>query len=146
MASKVDRILSTHTGSLPRPLEPLAFIQAKETGQPYDQEALKASIQESIIQAVQDQAEAGVDIVNDGEFSKHGFSDYIKGRVSGLEGVDLSPQAPSEVDFPEFAEWWRTAGFLGGATFPRPVCVGPLAWTNIAAVQTDIDNFREARS
>ena len=96
------------------------MIQAKETGQPYDAEELAAAVRRSVAETVREQAASGVDIVNDGEFSKAGFSDYIKDRVSGLGGVDPSPQAPTEVDFPEFAEWWRGVGFLGSVAFPRP--------------------------
>ncbi|MDE2901283.1 MAG: cobalamin-independent methionine synthase II family protein, partial [Chloroflexota bacterium] len=95
-------------------------------------------------EAVRLQAGAGMDIINDGEYSKAGFSDYIKDRVSGFDSVDPSPQAPSEVDFPEFAEWWRTAGFLGSVAFPRPVCTGPMAWTHPETVEADLANFRDA--
>ncbi len=144
MPSGVERILTTHTGSLPRPPDLLEMIQARETGQPYDAEALAVAVRRSVAAAVRAQADAGIDIVNDGELSKAGFSDYIKDRVSGLEGVDPSPQAPSEVDFPEFAEWWRTAGFMGSVTFPRPVCVGPMAWTHPETVEADVANFRDA--
>ena len=144
MPSGVERILTTHTGSLPRPADLLAMIQARETGQPYDAEELAAAVRRSVAEAVEAQANAGIDIVNDGEFSKPGFSDYIKDRVSGLGGVDPSPQAPTEVDFPEFAEWWRGVGFLGSVAFPRPVCVGPMAWTHPETVKTDLANFRDA--
>ena len=144
MPSGVERILTTHTGSLPRPADLLAMIQAKETGQPFDSEELAAAVRRSVAEAVEAQANAGIDIVNDGEFSKAGFSDYIKDRVSGLGGVDPSPQAPTEVDFPEFAEWWRGVGFLGSVAFPRPVCVGPMAWTHPETVETDLANFRDA--
>ena len=144
MPNGVERILTTHTGSLPRPADLLAMIQAKETGQPFDAEELAAAVRRSVAEAVEAQANAGIDIVNDGEFSKPGFSDYIKDRVSGLGGVDPSPQAPTEVDFPEFAEWWRGVGFLGSVAFPRPVCVGPMAWTHPETVETDLANFRDA--
>ncbi len=144
MPSGVERILTTHTGSLPRPPDLLAMIQAKETGQPFDAEELAAAVRRSVAEAVEAQARVGIDIVNDGEFSKPGFSDYIKDRVSGLGGVDPSPQAPTEVDFPEFAEWWRGVGFLGSVAFPRPVCVGPMAWTHPETVETDLANFRDA--
>ena len=144
MTGRAERILTTHTGSLPRPPELLAMVQARETGQPYDAEALGDAVRRSVGEAVRLQADAGMDIVNDGEYSKAGFSDYIKDRVSGFDGVDPSPQAPSEVDFPEFAEWWRTAGFLGGVAFPRPVCTGPMAWTHPETVEADLANFRDA--
>ena len=144
MTNKIERILTTHTGSLPRPPDLLAMIQAKETGQPFDAEELAAAVRRSVAETVREQAASGVDIVNDGEFSKAGFSDYIKDRVSGLGGVDPSPQAPTEVDFPEFAEWWRGVGFLGSVAFPRPLCVGPMAWTHPETVETDLANFRDA--
>ena len=144
MTNQIERILTTHTGSLPRPPDLLAMIQAKETGQPFDAEELAAAVRRSVAETVREQAASGVDIVNDGEFSKAGFSDYIKDRVSGLGGVDPSPQAPTEVDFPEFAEWWRCVGFLGSVAFPRPLCVGPMAWTHPETVEADLANFRDA--
>ena len=144
MTNQIERILTTHTGSLPRPPDLLAMIQAKETGQPFDAEELAAAVRRSVAETVREQAASGVDIVNDGEFSKAGFSDYIKDRVSGLGGVDPSPQAPTEVDFPEFAEWWRGVGFLGSVAFPRPLCVGPMAWTHPETVEADLANFRDA--
>ena len=144
VTNQIERILTTHTGSLPRPPDLLAMIQAKETGQPYDAEELAAAVRRSVAETVREQAASGVDIVNDGEFSKAGFSDYIKDRVSGLGGVDPSPQAPTEVDFPEFAEWWRGVGFLGSVAFPRPLCVGSMAWTHPETVEADLANFRDA--
>ena len=65
-----ERILTTHAGSLPRPPELLKLIRAKAAGQPYDQKELDGEITKSIDQCVQRQADIGLDVISDGEFSK----------------------------------------------------------------------------
>ena len=70
LASQRNRILATHVGSLVRPPKLVQFLHAIEDGQPYDRMAYEACLRESIEEVVRQQAEAGIDIVSDGEFSK----------------------------------------------------------------------------
>src|SRR5262245_58333705 len=86
MKRSTRRILTTHTGSLPRPDDLLGLMTAKESEQHYDRGALDSSIRSAVSDIVRRQVEAGVDVVNDGEMSKPGYSTYIKDRMTGFGG------------------------------------------------------------
>jgi hypothetical protein len=85
MKRSEDRILTTHVGSLIRPPELLAFAMAKQQGQPYDEQAYEACLRRAVADVVRKQAEVGIDIVNDGEFGKSSWANYILERLSGFE-------------------------------------------------------------
>ncbi len=72
MKTSQDRILTTHTGSLPRPPGLRAVLVRKDQGQPYDKTELSRLTREAVIAIVKRQAEVGVDVINDGEMSKPG--------------------------------------------------------------------------
>jgi hypothetical protein len=79
LASNQRRILTTHVGSLVRPPSLIAFLEEIEAGRPYDEFAHSACLKESVADVVRQQAEAGVDIVSDGEFGKTGnWARYIQ--------------------------------------------------------------------
>src|ERR1700682_919527 len=80
-----DRIQTTHIGSLPRPHALLDVMKAKYSGQSYDQAAYAALLAAAVKDTVRKQAECGIDIVTDGEFSKPGFFTYIQERLEGFE-------------------------------------------------------------
>ena len=82
MQRSTERILTTHCGSLARPHDLLALMQAKEIGQPYDHESLAQRVRSAVADIVHKQVEHGVDIVCDGEQSKAGFSVYVRERLS----------------------------------------------------------------
>lgn len=73
-----DRILTTHVGSLPRPRDLLDLMKAKIAGLEYDREAYEKRVQGAVAECVCRQAEAGIDILTDGEQSKPGFFTYVK--------------------------------------------------------------------
>src|SRR5690348_9138470 len=83
-----DRILTTHTGSLPRPADLVAILNAKELGAGYDQLSYQHRIRRAVTEIVRKQAEAGIDIVDDGEHSKVNWMAYARARLSGLEEID----------------------------------------------------------
>jgi 5-methyltetrahydropteroyltriglutamate--homocysteine methyltransferase len=70
MKRSSERILTTHTGSLPRPDHLLPLLRAKEAGEVYDPAILASHVRSAVAEAVQMQIAAGIDIVNDGEMSK----------------------------------------------------------------------------
>ena len=77
MKFSVDRILTTHTGSLPRPSDLVALLNSKELGESYDREAFSGRIRRAISEIVRQQVDTGIDIVDDVErvvVCKHGFS------------------------------------------------------------------------
>src|SRR6266498_1846084 len=82
----IDRFLTTHTGSLPRPSDLLRMMFAKEEGVPVDPVALDARIRSAVAEVLAKQVEAGVDLVNDGEMSKPSYATYVKDRLGGFGG------------------------------------------------------------
>ncbi|MGA8447545.1 MAG: hypothetical protein WB766_20530, partial [Roseiarcus sp.] len=87
MPHSVDRFLTTHTGSLPRPDDLIAMMYAKEEGRAVDREALARRIGSAVGEVVAKQRKAGLDIVNDGEMSKPSYATYVKDRLSGFGGT-----------------------------------------------------------
>src|SRR5579862_2408254 len=82
------RILTTHTGSLPRPPDLVEALNAKELGGNYDARALDDRISRAIAEIVRHEADTGLDVINDGEHSKVSWMAYARGRLSGLEEID----------------------------------------------------------
>jgi 5-methyltetrahydropteroyltriglutamate--homocysteine methyltransferase len=92
MALPHSRILTTHVGSLVRPPNLLPFLEEIESERPYDQSAYDACLRDSIAEVVRQQAEAGVDIVSDGEFGKtDNWALYIHQRISGFSERPATP-------------------------------------------------------
>src|SRR5438445_774722 len=137
MKRSEQRILTTHTGSLPRPADLVALISAKENGEPYDEAALRDRTRSAVREAVEQQAAAGIDVVSDGEYGKPGFFQYVRNRLSGFEGLNREARFTLDPDFPEFAAWRASHGFVGGPG-PRPQCIGPLGWKDREALLADI--------
>ena len=88
MKSSSDRILTTHTGSLPRPPDLVAALNSKELGENYDRGVLSARIRRAVSEIVQQQADTGIDVIDDGEHSKVNWMAYARDRLSGLEEID----------------------------------------------------------
>src|SRR5271170_5620727 len=86
MANSSKRILTTHTGSLPRPAELMPMVEAREEGKLTDEAAFQSQVAVAVDEIVRKQVESGVDIVNDGEVSKISYSTYVKDRLTGFEG------------------------------------------------------------
>jgi 5-methyltetrahydropteroyltriglutamate--homocysteine methyltransferase len=138
-----ERILTTHTGSLPRPPELIDLIRMRESGEGIDQPAFEAKVREAVDWVVRQQLECGIDIVSDGEEGKPGYATYIKDRVTGFEGERRMPiriQAEAR-DFPEYTERRMAAT---ATILVRPTCNGPIEWRDFGAVQRDIDNLQTA--
>lgn len=142
MKRSTDRILTTHTGSLPRPPDLVEMIDARERGVSYDAQALQARVRTAVAEVVRQQAEAGIDIVSDGEFGKPSFATYVKNRISGFNGQN--PDRRIFADRREFPEWNAQTGPPSYAMTTRPLCTEPLGWKDRSAVDTDIDNFTAA--
>jgi len=110
MERSTDRILTTHTGSLPRPNDLVELLYAADSGDVADPEAFERRVAEAVTASVQQQIEAGVDVVNDGEMGKIGYSTYITSRLSGYEQRVHVPRRPrpDARDFPEWDEETRS--------------------------------------
>ena len=150
MKRSVDRILTTHVGSLIRPPQLQEFLRAKQAGKTYDESAYKACLRQTVDEVVRHQAEVGVDVVSDGEFGKSiSWSQYVLERLSGFERRPIKAANKNPftrgVDREKFAEFYAELDAREGvATTVEAVCVGPIAYTGQAELQRDIDNFKAA--
>jgi 5-methyltetrahydropteroyltriglutamate--homocysteine methyltransferase len=151
MKQSTDRILTTHVGSLPRPPDLLAMIQAKEQGGAFDAAAFAGRVKSAVADVVRRQAEAGIDIVADGEMGRFGFIPYVNERLAGLEArpnpVTQGTWARSRehLAFPEYYAWAaQMPGAAGGAQRNQWVCTGPIAYKGQEALARDIDNLKAA--
>ena len=151
-----NRILVTHVGSLVRPPKLVEFLHKIENKEPCDEAAYEACLRESIAEVVRRQAEVGVDIVSDGEFSKgKNWAFYVHDRLGGIATRPLTMQEAKEptasvgggqdrVAFPEFyAEYDRVTG-LGRRLGNRFVCNGPIKYTGHVQLNRDIANLKAA--
>jgi 5-methyltetrahydropteroyltriglutamate--homocysteine methyltransferase len=142
MKRSVDGILTTHTGSLPRPADLIRMMFAREEGVPVDGPALAAHVRTAVAEVVRKQANAGITVVNDGELSKPSYATYIKDRLSGFGGTSQALQYRDLVDFPEMAK--RVFGDPGRSRRKTPACTGPIGLRDPAAAQVDVDNLKAA--
>jgi 5-methyltetrahydropteroyltriglutamate--homocysteine methyltransferase len=138
------RILTTHTGSLPRPPALIKAMYAKEEGIPVDRAALAAQIRGAVDEIVQRQVQAGIDVVNDGEMSKPSYATYIKDRLAGFEGTSEPLVYQDLVDFPEMAR--RVFGDPGRSRRKTPGCNGAIAVKDAQAARIDAANLQAAMS
>jgi 5-methyltetrahydropteroyltriglutamate--homocysteine methyltransferase len=142
MRRSSTRMLTTHTGSLPRPEDLIRMMFAKEEGVPVDAAALGARIRAAVAEVVGKQVQAGLDVVNDGELSKPSYATYIKDRLDGFGGASQSLQYQDLVDFPGMAR--RVFGDPGRARRKTPACTGPIRVRDASAAQVDVDNLAAA--
>ena len=140
-----ERILTTHTGSLPRPPELLPLLFAREDGA-VDQNALERGVRQAVADVVRKQAEVGVDVLNDGEMGKITYATYVKDRLAGFDGESAMIGPADLLDFPDFAR----RGFRGSEESMKhmrmPACTGPISLRNVREVERDIANVKAASS
>ena len=141
MKRSTSRILTTHTGSLPRSMALQELLQLREERRPYDQAAFASSVQAAVDDVVQQQISSGLDVINDGEQERSQYATYVKERLNGFEGERLIRARPrlGDSDFPEFVGTHQSS-----TTIPQPACTGPIAWKNRDGVQKDIANLKAA--
>ena len=139
MKLSTDRILTTHTGSLPRAQDLTTTLEALDAGRMPGPAAFDTRVRRAVGDIVRQQLEGGVDIVNDGEQGKVGYSTYVRHRLTGFDGQAAVPIRADWADFPEAASRGERR-----STIMRPACNGPIEWKDRTAVQKDIANFKTA--
>jgi 5-methyltetrahydropteroyltriglutamate--homocysteine methyltransferase len=142
--------LTTHVGSLARPHDLLDAIKAREAGS-QDGWAIDELVREAVTDVVRRQAEAGIDVVTDGEQSKLGFFQYLVERFDGMESrpgrLPLAPSWQLEIDmFPQYyADYLKKYSSDSGPTTANVmVCTGPISYAGQEAVARDIENLKAA--
>jgi 5-methyltetrahydropteroyltriglutamate--homocysteine methyltransferase len=132
------QILTTHTGSLPRPSGLTELLARRDRGEEVPD--LDARVSEAVVEVVRHQREVGLDIVNDGEAGRISYSTYVTDRIDGFggvsEGIPLSDAEAEE--FPDFF----ARGF--SLDLARPACVGPLRHRDLGPIQAEIEKLKAA--
>ena len=139
-----DRFLTTHTGSLPRPDDLIRMMYAKEEGVPVDPAALAARVKAAVAEVVNKQANAGVDLINDGEMSKPSYATYIKDRLDGFGGTGNTFVYQDLTEFPRLEK--RVFGDPGRSRRKTPACNAPIAVRDRRAPEIDAENLKTALS
>ena len=145
MKRSTERILTTHTGSLPRPDDLLPLIKAMEAGNTTDVAGFDTRVRSAVAEIVRKQVEAGVDVVNDGEAGKPSYATYVKDRLSGFgaeASTELLPGIADLNDYPEYGERFRSQRAV--ADLKRPACDGPVAYRNRKDVDKELENLKAA--
>ena len=139
--SAAGRILTTHTGSLPRPAELVQLLTRLDRDEATDEDraAFPGLVESAVKDAVRRQVEAGIDIVNDGEQSKVSYATYVTQRVHGFGGTGQGLIMADYFDFPEFA---ASLGLDPSEMIAYPACVGDVKYRGLEAVDNDVINLR----
>jgi 5-methyltetrahydropteroyltriglutamate--homocysteine methyltransferase len=142
MIRSTDRFLTTHTGSLPRPDDLIRMMYAKEEAVPVDPIALGARVRAAVAEVVKKQADAGVDLINDGELSKPSYATYVKDRLAGFGGSGNTFVYQDLADFPRLQQ--KVFGDPGRSRRKTPACNAPISVRDPNAAATDADNLKAA--
>ncbi len=140
--ANAGRFLTTHVGSLPREDDLIEIMFAKEDGLPLDMAAVDARIAEAVQFVVDRQAEAGLDIINDGEQSKPSYATYIKDRLNGFGGTGNSFAFQDIEDYPSTKD--RVFSDPGRKHRKTPACNAPITVKDMTAVDRDAASLNTA--
>jgi len=143
MKRSETRILTTHTGSLPRSPELQELLRSRLDPEAAEAEEFRTGVEEGVADVVAKQTAIGVDVINDGEQGRVQYATYVKDRLTGFDGEQVLRARPrlDMLDFPEFAV---QNGVSSSATIPWPACTGPISWKDKDAVQRDIQRLKNA--
>ena len=143
MKRSTSRILTTHTGSLPRSPELQELLRDREEQRGFDGNQFQAGVRNAVGEVVARQQDTGIDVVNDGEQGRSQYATYVKERLNGFDGERLVRARPrlDDNDFPEYA---ATQTSLSSRNMPQPACTGPISWKDWPAIQRDIETLQQA--
>src|SRR5271169_812999 len=141
MKRSTDRILTTHTGSLPRTAKVVELLLAEQKNPGTRKDELNAAVREAIAHVVGKQTECGIDIINDGEQGRTDYTVHVLDRLTGYEGESAPPMGTGEPEFPELAQLLT---HFASPFQHRPSCSGDVTWKDFAAAQADIDLAKAA--
>ncbi len=140
----MDRILTTHVGSLPRPQRVVDLLFAQDNDLlSSSADEFEAVLASEVDEVVAKQMAAQVDVVSDGEMGKISYATYIRHRLSGFEIGVLPRATPKDLDdFPDYKD--RLAKMGGTPKYHRPICRGPIAVKDLSGLHRDIANLQRA--
>jgi 5-methyltetrahydropteroyltriglutamate--homocysteine methyltransferase len=140
MNRSTDRILTTHTGSLPRTAKVVELLLAEQQNPGARKSELNAAVRAAIAHVVGKQIECGLDVVNDGEQGRTDYTVHVLDRLAGFAGESSPPLGTGDPEFPELAQLLT---HFASPFQHRPSCTGEVAWKDFAAAQADIDLSRD---
>ena len=144
MLRSETRILTTHVGSLPRPPALRHLLVRRDRGEPVDAAALAREAIAAVERVVAGQLEAGIDVGNNGEQPRAGFSTYVAGRMRGFGGASRRELAQDLIDFPDYAEMLarrrRDAARIGDA----PQAIAEVEYADLSPAAAECDGFLRA--
>ena len=141
MKRSTDRILTTHTGSLPWSMDLATMLEALDSGELLNQDAFKTRVREAAVETVGNQVGSGVNVVSDGEQGKVGYSTCVRHPLTGLKGEGSVSVVSDWVDFRAAITRQPQR-----STVLRPSCYSPVKWKDKEPLQTDIRNFKAVLS
>lgn len=144
MQAGTNQILTTHTGSLPRPEDLTKLLWAREHGEAIDGSALADRTRDAVTAVVQRQIAIGLDIVNDGEASKLSYAAYARDRLTGFTDVPATERPiPTDLaDFPSYA--WRRTPSSADRTQRSMACMGPIRYRGQDDLARDLTHLHAA--
>jgi len=135
------RVLTTHVGSLPRPPALRDLLVRQDRGEAVDPSALEREVAAALASVVTGQLEAGIDVGNNGEQPRAGFSTYVAGRMKGFGGTSRRELAQDLIDFPDYAEMLarrrRDAARIGDA----PQAIAEIEYADLGPAARECDAF-----
>jgi 5-methyltetrahydropteroyltriglutamate--homocysteine methyltransferase len=138
----MDKIKTTHVGSLPRSNELSDLLFKKDKKEEIDVRNFDEIVKRDVKKIVKKQIDLGIDFISDGEMSKISYATYVKDRIDGFSG-ESERKAPQDLDdFPTFKE--RIARTGGTPTYTRPCCTHELKIKDKLSLTKDINNFKKA--
>ena len=140
MKRSTDRILTTHTGSLPRAPKVIELLLAERQNRGARKAELNAAVGDAIAHVVQKQIESGIDVINDGEQGRTDYTVHVVDRLAGFDGESTPPLGTGDPEFPELAQ--LLTQFASPFQY-RPSCTGEVTWKDWGAAQADIDLSKE---
>ncbi|MCX5733066.1 MAG: cobalamin-independent methionine synthase II family protein [candidate division NC10 bacterium] len=143
MQRSTSRILTTHTGSLPRSPELQELLRAKQEQRPVDNAMFDAAVRKRVAEVVAQQVNLGLDVINDGEQGRESYVLYVRDRLTGFEGERRIRSWPS-LDRADFPEFFARGTEEYGRPSPQPACTGPIGWKEGLGVHKDIENLQTA--
>ncbi len=144
MRASGERILTTHVGSIPRSAALRTLLVQQDRGEAVDEAALAREAEAAVREVVRRQLEAGVDIGNDGEQPRAGFSTYVARRMRGFGGASRRPAAKEFAEFPDYAAMLARRRADAARIGDAPQAVGPVRYEDLGEAERECDMFDRA--
>ena len=144
MRTSTERILTTHVGSIPRTPALRDLLVRFDRGERVDPAALERETDAAIRRVVAQQLDAGIDVGNDGEQPRPGFSTYAVDRMEGFGGESKRPLARDLVEFPDYGEMLARRRRDAARISNAPQCVGDVRYADLGPATRECDLFQRA--